>query len=210
MRQVVTEPQPVRHVLCVRPAIAVANGDLSLGQGRITPKILFDGVVGVVATLSLREVIVPLSEHEQRLLEQMEQQLSVEDPKFASAMRGSVARAKARRRIILGALGVLVGLALVLLGVAQGIVARRHRRLRASWWPEPGWRSLRSGARARSARSLPTARPSRTSPHRRAGRRPGAKGVEAARPGAGSTSAARSCPRIEQRWERRRDEGWGA
>jgi uncharacterized protein (DUF58 family) len=68
----------------------------------------------------LREVIVPLSEHEQRLLEQMEQQLSVEDPKFASAMRGSAARVKARRRMILGALGVLVGLGLVVLGVARG------------------------------------------------------------------------------------------
>ena len=63
---------------------------------------------------------MPLSEHEQRLLEQMEQQLSVEDPKFASAMRGSAARVKARRRMILGALGVLVGLGLVVLGVARG------------------------------------------------------------------------------------------
>ncbi len=65
---------------------------------------------------------MPLSEHEQRLLEQMEQQLSVEDPKFASAMRGSVARAKARRRIIFGSLGVILGLGLVLLGVARGAV----------------------------------------------------------------------------------------
>ena len=63
---------------------------------------------------------MPLSEHEQRLLEQMEQQLSVEDPKFANAMRGSAARVKARRRMILGAFGVLVGLGLVLLGVARG------------------------------------------------------------------------------------------
>ena len=78
---------------------------------------LFDGAV---THMSLREVIVPLSEHEQRLLEQMEQQLSVEDPKFASAMRGSAARVKARRRMILGALGVLVGLGLVVLGVARG------------------------------------------------------------------------------------------
>src|SRR5665647_2386418 len=35
---------------------------------------------------------VPLSEHEQHLLEQMEQALYAEDPKFASQMQGSAAR----------------------------------------------------------------------------------------------------------------------
>ena len=32
---------------------------------------------------------MPLSEHEQQLLEQMEQALYAEDPKFASQMQGS-------------------------------------------------------------------------------------------------------------------------
>ena len=35
---------------------------------------------------------MPLSEHEQRLLEQMERALYAEDPKFASSLRSSGAR----------------------------------------------------------------------------------------------------------------------
>jgi hypothetical protein len=61
---------------------------------------------------------VPLSEHEQQLLEQMEQALYAEDPKFASQMQGAGARAAARRRMIIGGVGVLAGLALVLVGVS--------------------------------------------------------------------------------------------
>ena len=107
---------------------------------------------------------MPLSEHEQRLLEQMEQQLSVEDPKFASAMRGSAARVKARRRIILGALGVLVGLGLVLLGVAAGSRRRRHRRLRRDGGRRLAGRHPGPSQGPGRARSPPTARPSRTRP----------------------------------------------
>jgi hypothetical protein len=65
-----------------------------------------------------KEVTVPLSEHEQQLLEQMEQALYAEDPKFASQMQGAGARAAARRRMIIGGVGVLAGLALVLVGVS--------------------------------------------------------------------------------------------
>ena len=60
---------------------------------------------------------MPLSEHEQQLLEQMEQALYAEDPKFASQMQGAGARAAARRRVAIGVVGVVVGLALVLVGV---------------------------------------------------------------------------------------------
>lgn len=64
-----------------------------------------------------QEVNVPLSEHEQQLLEQMEQALYAEDPKFASQMQGAGARAAARRRRVIGVVGVLLGLGLVLVGV---------------------------------------------------------------------------------------------
>lgn len=60
---------------------------------------------------------MPLSEHEQQLLEQMEQALYAEDPKFASQMQGAGARAAARRRVAIGVVGVIIGLALVLVGV---------------------------------------------------------------------------------------------
>jgi hypothetical protein len=65
---------------------------------------------------------VPLSEHEQHLLQQMEQALYAEDPKFASQMQGSIARARMRRRILVGVVAVLAGLALVVLGVVNAAV----------------------------------------------------------------------------------------
>ncbi len=62
---------------------------------------------------------MPLSEHEQHLLEQMEQALYAEDPKFASQMQGSAARARLRHRILIGAVGVIAGLGLVFVGVSS-------------------------------------------------------------------------------------------
>ncbi len=61
---------------------------------------------------------MPLSEHEQRLLEQMERALYAEDPKFASTLRGHDLRGRYRRRAVLGGFGVLVGLALLPVGIA--------------------------------------------------------------------------------------------
>jgi hypothetical protein len=62
---------------------------------------------------------VPLSENEQRLLEQMERALYAEDPKFASAMRGAARRTGAARRLLLGLAGVVLGLVVLLVGVAK-------------------------------------------------------------------------------------------
>src|SRR5690606_37321029 len=63
------------------------------------------------------EDAVPLSEHEQRMLEQLEQALAAEDPKFASSMEGSRRGGPTRLRWIVGVVGVLVGLGLVLIGI---------------------------------------------------------------------------------------------
>jgi hypothetical protein len=63
---------------------------------------------------------VPLSEHEQRLLEQIERALVDDDPKFASSVRTGDRRLRARRMLQLGAVLVVVGMA-VLVG---GAVAR--------------------------------------------------------------------------------------
>jgi hypothetical protein len=59
---------------------------------------------------------VPLSEHEQRLFEQIERSLA-EDPKFASAVRASDPRFHARRRILVAAVLLLGGMALLVYGV---------------------------------------------------------------------------------------------
>lgn len=60
---------------------------------------------------------MPLSEHEQRLLEQMEKALYAEDPKFATSLRSNSAVAN-RSRAALGVLGVLGGLGVILIGMA--------------------------------------------------------------------------------------------
>ena len=62
---------------------------------------------------------MPLSDNEQRLLEQMERALYAEDPKFASTMRGGVRRPGVMRRLLLGGAGIVVGLIVLVLGVAQ-------------------------------------------------------------------------------------------
>nr|MDT0662068.1 DUF3040 domain-containing protein [Micromonospora sp. DSM 115978] len=61
---------------------------------------------------------MPLSEHEQRLFEQIEQSLA-EDPKFASAVRASDPRFHARRRLLVAASIVIAGLALVVYGTVS-------------------------------------------------------------------------------------------
>ena len=66
---------------------------------------------------------MPLSEHEQRLLEQMERALYAEDPKFASSLRSTQRRGGARGRAALGVLGLLLGLVVLLAGVATTVTA---------------------------------------------------------------------------------------
>jgi protein-S-isoprenylcysteine O-methyltransferase Ste14 len=61
---------------------------------------------------------VPLSEHEQRLLEQIERALYAEDPKFASTVRGGRLRKPTRRRRLQGVALFVVGLVLLVVGVA--------------------------------------------------------------------------------------------
>ncbi len=60
---------------------------------------------------------MPLSEHEQRLFEQIERSLA-EDPKFASAVRATDPRFHAKRRMIAAAVLLLAGMALLVYGVA--------------------------------------------------------------------------------------------
>jgi hypothetical protein len=160
--------------------------------------------------VSLREVIVPLSEHEQRLLEQMEQQLSVEDPKFASAMRGSAARVKARRRMILGALGVLLGLGLVLLGVAQGIVligiAGFAVMVAGAWLAITPAKQKGPGGPVGTV-----AADGSTQPRAARGQRGSAgKARRGGKSRRDNHTNGTFMQRMEQRWERRRDGGWDA
>lgn len=68
---------------------------------------------------------MPLSEHEQRLLDEIEQALYAEDPKFASSVRSARARRhrlRFRSTALVCVLGVLAGLGLVLVGLLANII----------------------------------------------------------------------------------------
>ncbi|EUA27962.1 hypothetical protein I552_0220 [Mycobacterium xenopi 3993] len=61
---------------------------------------------------------MPLSDHEQRMLEQIESALYAEDPKFASSVRGAGLRAPTARRRLQGAALFVIGLGMLVSGVA--------------------------------------------------------------------------------------------
>ena len=61
---------------------------------------------------------MPLSDHEQRMLDQIESALYAEDPKFASSVRGGTLRAPSTRRRLQGAGLFVIGLAMLVAGVA--------------------------------------------------------------------------------------------
>ncbi|MCU1575074.1 MAG: hypothetical protein JWO93_3156 [Micrococcaceae bacterium] len=65
---------------------------------------------------------MPLSEHEQRLLEQLEQQLHAEDPKFASSLASDPARSFSTRHMVIGSLIAIAGILVLLMGVAWQII----------------------------------------------------------------------------------------
>ncbi|MEV7086592.1 DUF3040 domain-containing protein [Streptomyces sp. NPDC093085] len=128
---------------------------------------------------------MPLSEHEQRMLEQMERALYAEDPKFATALEGSGLRTYTRRRVYQAVAGFLVGIALLMAGmVAQQIwisVVGFLVMLGCAVLAVTGWR------KAPKPGEQPTA---------------GAASADRGRPGQRRSMM----NRIEQRWQRRRDE----
>jgi len=154
---------------------------------------------------------VPLSEHEQHLLEQMEQALYAEDPKFASQMQGSAARARFRRSLVFGAGGVVAGLGFVVLGVATESVL----------WGAVGFALMVSGVayaikppKTLAVKLGAVAQDGTVREHEPAGRfekwRRTAKPRQAGKPQAGKKPNAPKqtfLRRLEDRWDRRRQEG---
>jgi Flp pilus assembly protein TadB len=66
---------------------------------------------------------VPLSEHERRQLEQIERALRAGDPGFADAIQAGGPRVHYRRRVIVAALGLVIGVGLLLAGVVINVIA---------------------------------------------------------------------------------------
>ena len=148
---------------------------------------------------------MPLSEHEQRLLDQIERALYAEDPKFASTVRSTDLRTHMRRRLRRAAVVFVVGLVLLVLGVPLNSfivgVAGFAVMFVALLMALAAWKRLGSA-------------PSPTPPRPVAGEgtprapRPGRTGGSARiRPAAPSSGGWRH--RLEERWNRRWDERGG-
>lgn len=65
---------------------------------------------------------MPLSEEELRLLEQMERALAAEDPKFASTLEGRSLHRAVRTRLILAVLAFPAGIAALMVGAANRLI----------------------------------------------------------------------------------------
>lgn len=131
---------------------------------------------------------MPLSDREQQLLKQMERALFEEDPRFATSMAGGPGTARNRRRVIIGVGGVLLGLAVVLLGVTlpQVIVGAI------------GF-AIMVGAVVYALTE------SKTKLHAVPSRGTAAKGGKGPKGSKGDSTS--FMDKMEQRWEKRRDEG---
>jgi hypothetical protein len=127
---------------------------------------------------------VPLSEHEQRQLEQIEQALYADYPRFASAVRASDPRVHYKRRVIYAAFGFLLGVGMLLAGVVTKDiwigVAGFVVMLACSMWALTSYRHM-TGATAGRGPARPKER----------------RGSRAASPG--------MMERLEERWRRRQE-----
>jgi len=132
--------------------------------------------------------VVPLSEHEQRQLEQIEQALYREDPKFGRLVRSSDPRVHYKRKLVQAFIGVLVGAGLLAAGIVTHRVyldaAGAALVLLSLVWALVTWR--RHAARVRPARSK-------------------LKSVGPGAPSAALTRRARLMERMEERWKRRQE-----
>ncbi|HEU0101902.1 MAG TPA: DUF3040 domain-containing protein [Mycobacteriales bacterium] len=147
---------------------------------------------------------MPLSEHEQRLLDQIERALYAEDPKFASTVRSTDLRTHMRRRLRRAAVVFAIGFVLLLLGVplnnlvigVAGFVVMFIALLMAL----AAWKRLGSAPSPTTLRSVGEERgsPGATRPRRTGG-------SSRVRP----PSSGGWRHRLEQRWNKRWDERGG-
>jgi len=136
--------------------------------------------------------VVPLSEHEQRQLEQIEQALYREDPKFGRVVRSSDPHVHYKRKLVQAFIGVVIGAGAVAAGAAGVVTHRLYLEAPGAAvivlslvWGIVSWR--RHAARVRPARAkLTQVRPA---------------GPGRARPG----WRARMMERMEERWRRRQE-----
>ena len=148
---------------------------------------------------------MPLSEHEQRLLDQIERALYQEDPKFASTVRATDLRTHMRRRLRRAALVLVLGFAILLTGLIgfQGVLSTVVGvtgfvvMVGALLLAMTAWKRLQPGGADLHVVGSPE-RPARPRP----GGRSGSKRTKPA-------SSGGMKDRLEERWKRRWDERGG-
>jgi hypothetical protein len=141
---------------------------------------------------------VPLSEHEQRLLDQIERALYQEDPKFASTVRQTDLRTHMKRRLLKAAIVLVLGFGVLLFGATRpaGLqqaligIAGFALMVGALVLAMTAWKRMGQGAVVG-----PEVDP----------RAPGKSG-RPARPRSGRQSGGGLMHRLEERWNRRWDE----
>ena len=127
---------------------------------------------------------MPLSEHERRQLEQIERALRADDPRFADAVAAADPRVHYRRRVIAAALGLVIGVGLLLAGVVINVipvaVAGFVVMLACSLWAVTSYRRMTGTTTGRAPAQ-----------GQRAGKRAGSGLMR----------------RLEERWRRRQERG---
>ena len=149
---------------------------------------------------------MPLSEHEQRVLEQMEQALYAEDPRLASTLKSTASSGSGldRRRVALGALVAVGGLALVLVGVMSqliwvGAIGFLAMVLGGAYAATPGRRRPQLGVVGKDGTASP--RPSGPRQPGPGTPRPHGHGKPRQRKGGSFMQ------RMEEQWDRRKEDG---
>lgn len=131
-----------------------------------------------------------LSEHEEALLQQMEEALYAEDPHFASRIQKTKNRRLGRGRIVIGVVAGVAGLALVIFSAMSSLI----------WLGAIGFAVMVAGIAYA------------VSPARTALRSVGKGGTAATSQPSGKAKQAPShgsfMERLEERWEKRRRDQW--
>ncbi|QWC85625.1 DUF3040 domain-containing protein [Nocardioidaceae bacterium] len=172
---------------------------------------------------------MPLSEEELRLLDQMERALAAEDPKFVSTIRGTSVQRAARRRAYASGAVLVVGMGILLLGavmstspdsgtnpvgIAVGVVGFAIM-VGATYVGLTAWRSQYETPAQDDEQGSPGAEEAfglnliQGGKSARSGKSGKSGGKAPKRPrsrGAGSSGGS-FFERMEQRWQRRRDNG---
>jgi hypothetical protein len=137
--------------------------------------------------------VVPLSEHEQRQLEQIEQELYREDRRLVRLVRSSDPRVHYRRRVVLALAGLALGAAMIAAGIVlhlipQLAIAGFVLMLLSGIWALSSWHQMATVALGDAPRGK-----------RRRSRR--------ARRGRPAAARATMMERLDERWRRRQEGG---